>query len=161
MSSSISSPGTRSGASAGAVDRSEKGISDSARQLTDLVMRAQRHCMPDFSGQLNDAKLSYAQFYLLGMLDEGERLSMGEIASRMGHSTAAATGLVDRLEKLELVERAGSAADRRRVLVAITDHGAKVVRDLKEGMTQTIAALMAQGELALPVAEGERRQRGH
>jgi predicted transcriptional regulator len=30
---------------------------------------------------------------------------MTEIASRMGHTTAAATGLVDRLEKLGLVRR--------------------------------------------------------
>lgn len=173
MSSSISSQGTSPGIRrtipAGATVRGgvprgpgtpsaagERGIADSARQLTDLVMRAQRQCMPDFSAQLNEAKLSYAQFYLLGMLEDGETLSMGEIAGRMGHSTAAATGLVDRLEKLELVQRAGSPSDRRRVVVAITPHGTAVVRDLKNGMAQTIAQLMAQGELALPGTEGRR-----
>jgi len=45
---------------------------------------------------------------------------MTDIAKKMGHSTAAATGLVDRLEKLGFVERMHSAEDRRKVFVRIT-----------------------------------------
>lgn len=125
-------------------------LKPSARKLTEMVMQTQRHCMPHFSARLHEKKLNYAQFYLLGVLKEGRELTMGEIAKRMGHSTAAATGLVDRLEKLSFVSRVASQEDRRRVVVAITSHGEKVVTALSESMVESVAELMASG--TLPVA---------
>ncbi len=50
-------------------------------------------------------------------------VTMSEVAERMDHSTAAATGLVDRLENLGYVERTHATNDRRKVLVRITPKG--------------------------------------
>jgi DNA-binding MarR family transcriptional regulator len=41
---------------------------------------------------------------LLGYLEKQEVITMSEIASKMGHTTAATTGLVDCLEKQGYVE---------------------------------------------------------
>lgn len=49
----------------------------------------------------------------------------------MGHSTAAATGLVDRLEKLFLVERIHAAEDRRKIMVSITAKGVEFVAKMR------------------------------
>ncbi len=46
-------------------------------------------------------------------------MNMTEIAEKMRHTTAAATGLVDRLQKLGFVDRVKANDDRRKVLVCI------------------------------------------
>jgi DNA-binding MarR family transcriptional regulator len=48
---------------------------------------------------------------------EGQPLTVGELAQRLGLSPAAATALVDRLEAVGHVERTRDGRDRRRVTV--------------------------------------------
>ena len=67
---------------------------------------------------------------------------MSDIAKKMGHSTAAATGLVDRLEKLSYVERAHAAEDRRKIMVSITSKGLDLV---SSGTSSIKVSLIPQG----------------
>ena len=60
----------------------------------------------------------------------------------MRHTTAAATGLVDRLEALKYVQRAHSTADRRKVMVRITSQGRALVGRTKEDMVHNLTAVM-------------------
>lgn len=76
-----------------------------AGRLADFVLFTQRSCILNLSKELNRGNLSYPQFFLLTYLSSEEYLTMTDIAKKMGHSTAAATGLVDRIEKLGYVER--------------------------------------------------------
>ena len=57
-------------------------------------------------------------------------------------TTAAATGLVDRLEKLGYVERMHAADDRRKVLVRITAKGMDLVARLRGALQQRVAEAM-------------------
>ncbi len=50
----------------------------------------------------------------------GEPLTVGELGARLRLSSAAVTGLVDRLERVGHVERVRDAADRRRVRLRAT-----------------------------------------
>ena len=68
---------------------------------------------------------------------------MSDIAHKMGHSTAAATGLVDRLEKLGFVERNQAADDRRKIIVRITDMGVKMVAKMRKEIATNISDLMS------------------
>ena len=67
---------------------------------------------------------------------------MSEIAQRMGHTTAAATGLVDRLEKLGHVKRAHGKDDRRKILVQITASGSDIVTEVREDMIVNVLKMM-------------------
>ncbi len=59
----------------------------------------------------------------LDLLDWAEPLTAGEIASHLGLTTGAVTGLIDRLEASGWVRRERDASDRRRVYVHLThDH---------------------------------------
>ena len=69
---------------------------------------------------------------------------MTDIARKMGHSTAAATGLVDRLEKLGLMERTHAVDDRRKVLVRITSRGIELVSRLRDELQNQIADAMSE-----------------
>jgi len=57
---------------------------------------------------------------------------MSAIAQKMGHTTAAASGLVDRLENLGYVMRSVARDDRRKVMVCITPKGSALVRRIRE-----------------------------
>lgn len=48
---------------------------------------------------------------------------MSSIAQKMGHSTAAATGMVDKLQEMGYLKRMSAAKDRRKIMVAITQEG--------------------------------------
>ena len=68
---------------------------------------------------------------------------MSAIAQKMGHTTAAASGLVARLENLGLVVRASAPEDRRKVMVCITEKGSALVRRIREEMVGNLMKLMA------------------
>ena len=62
----------------------------------------------------------------------------------MGHSTAAATGLVDRLEKLGYVQRLHASDDRRKVMVQITRKGIDLVDKMREDIIENLVEVMAE-----------------
>ena len=69
---------------------------------------------------------------------------MSAIAKKMGHSTAAATGLVDRLEKLNFVERVHAAEDRRKIMVRITSEGTELVSKMRGHIASELSSVMAE-----------------
>ena len=83
--------------------RSDSELQAAAEELVEIVMRMQRKFLLSLSEELRHGSVSFPQYFLLGYLDKQEVITMSGIASKMGHTTAAATGLVDRLEKLDYV----------------------------------------------------------
>ena len=63
-----------------------------ADRLADFVLFTQRSCILNLSTKLNKGNVSFPQFFLLAYLSSEEYLTMSDIAKKMGHSTAAATG---------------------------------------------------------------------
>jgi DNA-binding MarR family transcriptional regulator len=70
--------------------------------------------------------LSIAATRLLGVLRDREP-TMNDLARLLDLDKSSVTGLVDRAERRGLVERAPSPADRRAVLVRLTDEGRSLV----------------------------------
>ncbi|MBP6602721.1 MAG: MarR family transcriptional regulator [Verrucomicrobiales bacterium] len=121
-------------------------VEQNADRLADFIMFAQRSFLLDLSKELNKGNISYAQFFLLGYLANDDFLTMTDISKKMGHSTAAATGLVDRLEKLGYVQRLHAADDRRKVMVQITRKGIEMVGRLRNLIADSISEVMAAQE---------------
>ncbi len=121
-------------------------VEQNADRLADFIMFAQRSFLLDLSRELNKGNISYAQFFLLGYLANEDYLTMTDISKKMGHSTAAATGLVDRLEKLGYVQRLHAADDRRKVMVQITRKGIEMVSRLRNAIANNISEVMAAQE---------------
>ena len=83
---------------------------------------------------------------------------MTDIAKKMGHSTAAATGLVDRIEKLGYVERIHASDDRRKIMVRITSKGVEMVAHMrKEIATDLTGILSSMDEEAAETVEHTKR----
>ena len=111
-------------------------------RLADFVMMTQRSCILNLSSELNRGNISFPQFFLLTYLSSEDYLTMSAIAKKMGHSTAAATGLVDRLEKLGFVERVHAAEDRRKIMVRITSSGSEIVSTMRQHIASELADIM-------------------
>ena len=78
-------------------NQSRGAVQADADRLADFVLFTQRSCILNLSNELNRGNISFPQFFLLAYLSSEDYLTMSDIAKKMGHSTAAATGLVDRL----------------------------------------------------------------
>lgn len=127
------------------IEEQKKEVANRVDQVADFIMFTQRSFLLDLSNELNDGNVSYAQFFLLGYLAKEEYLTMTDIAKKMGHSTAAATGLVDRLEKLGYVQRLHAADDRRKVMVQITRKGIELVKRLRDVIAKSVTSVMVDG----------------
>jgi DNA-binding MarR family transcriptional regulator len=118
-------------------------LKSAAERLADIFIVLQRSFVLNLSKELVRGRLSFPQFLLLSFLAQEEApLTMTEVARRMKHTTAAATGLVDRLEKLALISRKQGPEDRRKVLVVISDKGHAMVQEIRQDMIQNLLRLM-------------------
>src|SRR6516165_10700341 len=115
-----------------------------AQELAEIVMQMQRRFLLKLSEQLGRGSVSFPQYFLLGYLDSQEVITMSGIASKMGHTTAAATGLVDRLEKLGYVQRSHALDDRRKVMVRITKKGSDLVAEIHRDVVDKIMMLLRE-----------------
>jgi DNA-binding MarR family transcriptional regulator len=75
------------------------------------------------------------------LLQIGENPGIGirELAELEGIATPTACGIIDRLERAELVQRVRSETDRRRVGVTITAAGRSLLRDVHARRTVWLA----------------------
>ena len=112
-------------------------------ELTDILLYLHRCFLNNLTRELSGGNVSFPQFFLLGALSGGQALTMSQIAARMQHTTAAATGLVDRLGTLGYVERAHATDDRRKVLVKITARGAALVTHIKDDVIHNLNTTMS------------------
>ena len=72
------------------------------------------------------------EFALLCCIARGYSVRISDAGSMFGVSVAAACGIVDKLEKLGLVQRVGSREDRRKKLIKLTGTGKEAVQFLIE-----------------------------
>jgi DNA-binding MarR family transcriptional regulator len=118
-------------------------LKSAAERLADMFIVLQRSFVLNLSKELVRGRLSFPQFLLLSFLaQESEPMTMSKTAQLMKHTTAAATGLVDRLEKLSLIRRQQGPTDRRKVMVVITEKGHAMVQEIRQDMIQNLLRLM-------------------
>lgn len=77
---------------------------------------------------LVEADLTLPQYRVLVFLDAGERPAT-QVAALLGVAPSTITSAVDGLTARDLVERRADPADRRRVVLALTERGRAVLRD--------------------------------
>jgi DNA-binding MarR family transcriptional regulator len=113
-----------------------------AERLADIVLEMQRCFVLHLCKELAPGNVSFPQFFLLAYLDQKEVATMSAIAQKMGHTTAAASGLVARLENLGYLVRSVAREDRRKVMVCITPKGSALVRRIREEMVGNLMKIM-------------------
>ena len=77
-----------------------------------------------------------SQAMLLNFLGEEDRILSRSLGQKLQISSATMTGILDRLEKLALVERQPHPDDRRAILVCLTDQGRRYAQEINAIMVK-------------------------
>ena len=93
------------------------------------VARRLRHLTKD---ALAPWQITPSQSRALHVLGRQESLRLNELADQLRIAPRSATEVVDDLQAAGLAERHPDPADRRAVLVTLTDEGVRVSRDIRE-----------------------------
>jgi DNA-binding MarR family transcriptional regulator len=113
-----------------------------AERLAEIFTILQRCFLQNLSKELSRGNVSFPQYFLLGFLTQQSHLTMREVSKKMGHTMAASTGLVDRMERMELVSRTHDTEDRRRICVRITPKGTALVEQVRADLVASLMRLM-------------------
>lgn len=107
--------------------------------------------------------LSFPQLHVLHVLKQaGGILTTGEIGRAMVKASQTITGLVDRLEIQDFVERQFDRRDRRKTWVRMTDAGEKKLREafpVATGLAEELASALSDQELQQLQATLEKLER--
>jgi DNA-binding MarR family transcriptional regulator len=101
----------------------------------------QQRLMAVHAAEFTTVDITMAQAKLLYVVVTGGESSMTEIAQRLGVSVSTASGAVDHLVDLGLLQRSDDPANRRQVRVSITQLGTATLEQLHELSTRQLRAL--------------------
>lgn len=101
---------------------------------------------------LADYRLSFGGFTILWVLWVWGEMETARLADECGLAKGTLTGMLTTLEKRELVERKRIEADRRRVLVSLTDAGTALIDELFPKFNRF------EGEMAAGLSAAEKRE---
>ena len=125
-----------------APDRRTEALA-AVREEFGSLMGAERRLRGREQHRKNDDGLTIAQVRALFALDRTEAATAGEIAETARLSPASVTAMLDDLERDGIVTRVRSDADRRRVLVVLTDDGRAVLKKRRRLWLKRWEAAMA------------------
>jgi DNA-binding MarR family transcriptional regulator len=74
--------------------------------------------------------LTGPQLTVVKLLDTFGDLSLSSLSERIRAQNSTVTGIIDRMEREDLVVRERSTSDRRVVFIRLTDKGKRVARDI-------------------------------
>lgn len=123
---------------------------DRARQTLALLPVLRRWVTARVNLAGADAGLSLRQYAALTGICQGAS-SPGELARLWQVTPAVITGVIDRLEKRDLVRREPNPDDRRRLRLALTDTGLAASADVERALIGDLTAQLAiasPGDLA-------------
>ncbi|MFA5286705.1 MAG: MarR family transcriptional regulator [Candidatus Omnitrophota bacterium] len=102
-------------------------FADKLNEIMPVLMREFARVQP---AEIYKGKVTLPQILILQHLDSRESIKMTDIANFMKVSTAATTGIVDRLVKSGYVFRVSDQKDRRIIKVKITSKGLILMKKL-------------------------------
>lgn len=110
---------------------------DIEKSIGFLLSKAYQRGAALFKEELESYTLTPPQFSLLAFLWQEEGLSQVELSERTQIDRTTLCGLIDRLEKLELVERRTHPSDRRAYLICLTEQGKALEEPLTNAANRT------------------------
>ncbi|MBO2462064.1 MarR family winged helix-turn-helix transcriptional regulator [Actinomadura violacea] len=123
----------------------EAGLAE-AEEVTTAVMAASRLLMAVSARALAsiDDSLTLPQLRTLMVLAGYGPVKMALLAATLGVNPSNAMRMVDRLESVELVDRRTNPANRREVLLSLTDRGCDLVRRVASRRGAEVGALVSR-----------------
>lgn len=106
--------------------------------------RFMHRLMENHAPELNAIEMTMSQTKAMYLLIAAGRLRMSDLAARLGVTSSTATGAVDGLVALGLVERHEDPADRRQVLVTPTPIAESALEQFRELNSRRMGELLGR-----------------
>ncbi|MBU0533723.1 MAG: MarR family transcriptional regulator [Candidatus Omnitrophica bacterium] len=100
-------------------------------KIAESISRLQRKMRAKLSNELSQGEITIPQYHILEHLNDKGETTMHEVADYLFVTPPAVTGLVDKLVKMQLVQRDFSSSDRRIIIVSLTPKGKTVILKIK------------------------------
>jgi len=113
-------------------------ISEFADKLAEIMQVIAEEFIKYQNVEFYKAKITFPQFIILELLHKRGVLNMTEMAHIINVTTAAMTGIIDRLVRDGYVSRENDPDDRRVIKVRATSKGNKIVKAMLEHRKDTI-----------------------
>ena len=94
---------------------------EQAKNILHSYLGVTQHMSRQFRNYFGDLNLTFPQALALIMLEEHGDMPISRLAQLTGSANSTVSGIVDRLEKNDLVRRERSPYDRRIIYVRLTD----------------------------------------
>ncbi|MCD7734203.1 MAG: MarR family transcriptional regulator [Clostridiales bacterium] len=114
-------------------------MTEKANQILHAFLKASRQVSVRSQGYLGRMNLTYPQTVTLMILDADGPMPISELAKATGSANSTTSGVVDRLERMDLVQRVRSDQDRRKIFVEVTDHFREVRAETSSYATDRFA----------------------
>jgi DNA-binding MarR family transcriptional regulator len=103
-------------------------LSEFADKIEEVVPTVMRGFAKMQTNELFKGKITLPQFFVMNHLDKHGESKMNELAKVMDVTTAAATGIVDRLVRYGYIVRSYDIKDRRVINISLTQKGSDLVK---------------------------------
>jgi DNA-binding MarR family transcriptional regulator len=120
-------------------------------EFADKVLEISRGFMKYYSEKAYNVKLSLSQIAILDILSRNKESKMSDMARYMEITTAAMTGIIDRLVRDGYVARFSDPDDRRVINIKLTGKGTSTVKTLleqKKSMITKVFGVLSEKERA-------------
>lgn len=108
-------------------------------EILNAYLKVTQHASRQFRLHFGRLNLTFPQALVLNVLLEEAPIPISLLAERTGSANSTVSGIVDRLEKLELVRRERSEEDRRVIYVNLTER----CRTLRENASTDVKGYFA------------------
>lgn len=126
-------------------------LAEFAQRINEIMPVIIKEFVRRQSNQLFKGQITLPQFLILGFLYREQESKMTALAHFMRVSTAAMTGIVDRLVRVGYVVRISDPFDRRITKIKLTAKGSQLLNRVNEQRKQTIIKIFGK------ISENDRR----
>ncbi len=100
------------------------------------MIKASKAAAEFWAHQVEHLGITASQAMVLNFLSEEDCIPSHLLGQKLQITSATTTGILDRLEKMNLIERRPHPEDRRAILVCLTRQGGKNAREINKIMVE-------------------------
>lgn len=119
-------------------------LTEFADKINELMPEIARGFFRRHTNELFKGRITVPQFFILDFLSQEGESKMTDIARFLIITTAAATGLVERLVKYGYVVRISDPQDRRIIKIKLSAKGAEMVKKINAQKRQMIIEIFGK-----------------
>ncbi|MBI6873632.1 MarR family winged helix-turn-helix transcriptional regulator [Clostridium aciditolerans] len=113
-------------------------VYDIAHEIIKILKLLKRKASNHVEGKC----LNMSSYMILHLLKEEPKKTLTEISENLGLPNSTASVLVDKLVKEGLVDRVKDSADRRKVIICLTDKAVRYSKEIKDAHIKSFSDLL-------------------